>query len=177
MPLPKRVLNAFTARELHNITGLSLPMVDYLLRMDYLKPSYGHGDRGRVRYYSYRDLVVARVVQRLRETGVELAKLKQAIQSLCGDEAWLPAKTGEALSPLHWLVTDGKEVLLKRDDGFLDELKPNGQRAFAFVVNIENLEQEVKGRIPIGKLEHYSMDNIALIFEQEESRNPAVSSR
>jgi len=176
MPLPKRVLNAFTARELYKITGLSMPMIDYLLRMDYLKPTYGHGERGRVRYYSYRDLVVARVVQRLRETGVELSKLKRAIQNLSADAAWFPAGVDDGASiPLHWLVTDGKEVLLRHDDGFLDELKPNGQRAFAFIVSLGNMQEEVKQRIPPGKLKNYSMQNLDLIFEPKVSRGARVA--
>ena len=43
MPRPKRVLNAFTAREVNEITGLSRPMIDYLLRMDFLHPCYADG--------------------------------------------------------------------------------------------------------------------------------------
>jgi len=69
MPSPRKLLNAFPPREVSQITGLSLPMLDYLSRMGYLRPSYGSGPgvRGKVRYYSYRDLVIARIVQRLRE--------------------------------------------------------------------------------------------------------------
>ncbi len=43
MPLARRVLNAFTAREVGDITGLSLPMINYLRREDMLVPSYGEG--------------------------------------------------------------------------------------------------------------------------------------
>lgn len=163
MPEPKRLLNAFTPRELHEITGLSMPMIDYLLRMNYLKPAYGHGDRGKVRYYSYRDLVVARIVQKLRDTGVELSKLKSAIQMLSSDAAWLKRNRRPELTPLRWLVTDGKEVLLKYEDGFLDELRPRGQRSFAFVVNLRSIQREVKNRVPQQKRKHFTMDNIALI--------------
>jgi DNA-binding transcriptional MerR regulator len=167
MPVPKQVLNAFPAREVNQITGLSLPMLDYLSRMRYLKPTYGDGAgvRGRVRYYSYRDLVVARVVQRLREAGVELSRLKAAIQQLSRDETWSPLRDSDGLaSPLQWLVTDGKHVLMRNPDGFLDELKPDGQRSFAFVVSLDNAQDEVRERIPAEKREHYSMRNEPIEF-------------
>src|SRR5215472_17194819 len=86
MPQPRTVLNGFTAREVERITGLSVPMVDYLSREGYLRPTYGlERVRGRVRFYSYRDLMVARIVQRLRERGIELRRLKQSIQRLSED--------------------------------------------------------------------------------------------
>ena len=104
----KAVLNAFTAAEVSQITGLSKPMIDYLARADFMRPAYdpdGRPVRGRVRYYSYRDLVVARIVQRLRENGVELTRLKAAIQTLADDKTW----KGRS-SRLGQLVTDGAHV-------------------------------------------------------------------
>ena len=74
MPTPRKVLNAFPALEVSRITGLSVAMIDYLSRSNLLRPSYGDtsGGRGKVRYYSYRDVVIARLIQRLREGGVKL---------------------------------------------------------------------------------------------------------
>lgn len=67
MPKPRKLLNGFTAGEVAAISGLSLHMVNYLAREAYLSPAYaGEAARGKVRYYSYRDLVVARIVQHLR---------------------------------------------------------------------------------------------------------------
>lgn len=71
-------------------------------------------------------------------------------------------------------MTDGREVLLKHDDGFLDELKPNGQRAFAFIVSLGNVQEEVKQRIPMGKLKSYSMENLDLIYEPQVPRAARV---
>lgn len=160
MPVPKPRTNAFSPVEVTRITGISLPMLDYLSRMGYLRPHYVEpGIRGKVRYYSYRDLVVARTIQRLRETGVELARLKDAIQQLARDETWLPDKTRDGGSPVRWLVTDGKRVMLENDDGFLDELRPNGQRAFAFIISLKNMQSEIKQQIPRGKRRLYSMEN------------------
>lgn len=172
MPVPRKVLNAFPAREVSRITGLSLPMIDYLLREDLLRPSYGEeaGRRGKVRYYSYRDLVIARLIQRLREGGVQLGRLKAAVQTLCRDGPWV-AK-GDPMSRLNWLITDGSEVFLRNDDGFLDALTGSGQRAFAFVVNLSQLEAEVRERIPAAQRAHFDIENRSLIYA-ETSRSAA----
>ena len=131
MPVPKALLNVFSAREVNTITGLSLPMIDYLSRIQYLQPSYDPASRvrGKVRYYSYRDLVVARTVQRFREAGLQLSRLKSAIEQLRRDETWFPKDGGGSATKLWWLVTDGKNAFLRNEDGFLDELKPNGEVA------------------------------------------------
>jgi DNA-binding transcriptional MerR regulator len=172
MPLPKVVLNAFPPREVNQITGLSLPMLDYLSRMDFLRPSYsvGPGVRGRVRYYSYRDLVVARIVQRLREAGVELSRLKSAIRELSRDETWAPATDKDnPAKTLNWLVSDGKNVFFRHPDGFLEDLNSSGQRSFAFVVNLDNAAQEVKRMVPLDKQRYYSLVNEPLVERKEAS--------
>jgi DNA-binding transcriptional MerR regulator len=172
MPIPKPKRNAFSPTEVRRITGISLPMLDYLSRMDYLQPYYVEpGVRGKVRYYSYRDLVVARTIQRLRETGVELARLKEAIQQLARDETWFPENPPNGATVLRWLVTDGKRVMLENDDGFLDELRPNGQRAFAFIINLQNMQGEIKSRIPRGKRRLFSMENNPMEDARPNRRN------
>jgi DNA-binding transcriptional MerR regulator len=166
VPEPKNVLNAFTAAEIEDMIGLSVEMIDYLAREGYLVPTYGRGRvRGRVRYYSYRDLVIANVVQSLRKTGVELARLKKALRALKKDAAWFEsASPGRKSKTVQWLVTDGRKVLLKHEDGFLDELRPGGQRSFAFVVNMNNIQREVREQLSQEKLKHYTIENRALVF-------------
>ena len=165
MPVPKNLRDRFTPKQVASITGVSLHMLNYLARMGYLQAAYAEPEvriRGKIRYYSYRDLVVARTIQHLRDTGVELARLKAAIQTLARDETWLPGKVREGANPLRWLVTDGKDVLLEHDDGFIDQLRPNGQRAFGFVISLANIQKEVRQRIPRGKRAGYSMQNTPL---------------
>lgn len=167
MPTPRKVLNAFTAHEVSRITSLSLPMIDYLLRTNLLRPSYGEstGCRGRVRYYSYRDLVVARLIQRLREGGVQLKRLKAAIEILRRDAPW--ADEIHPAERLNWLITDGRQVFLKNKDGFLDVLTGTGQRAFAFVVNLSHLEAEVRDRVPLAQRAHFAIENRELMFADD----------
>ena len=173
MPIARQVLNAFPARDVSRITGLSLPMIDYLLREDLLRPSYGDGTgaRGKVRYYSYRDLVVARLIQRLREAGVQLGKLKAAVQTLCRDAPW--ATNEDPSTRLHWLITDGNEVFLRNQDGFLDTLAGSGQRAFAFVINLNQLETEVRSLIPTAQQAHFDIANRSLIFADGSPSTPS----
>ncbi|MER8832612.1 MerR family transcriptional regulator [Mesorhizobium sp. M0909] len=168
MPIPKSALNGFTARQVHGITGLSEPMIEYLRRMDYLQPSHSPGKprRGLVRFYSYRDLVVARLIQRLRETGIELSRLKRALEFLRSDEPWDGGSQDDIAGRLKWLVSDGKTVWLKSQDGFLDYLAPKGQRAFAFVVSINGIGSEVKERLSADQLQHFTMRNEALIYRE-----------
>src|ERR1700730_10416668 len=115
MPKPKKLLNAFTPKEVYKITGLSVHMSGYLAREGYLRPSYPQGGiRGKIRYYSYRDLVVARIVQRLREAGIELKRLKRGIQLLSSDDTWLSRGKERAIS---LLATDGRRLFHPNENG------------------------------------------------------------
>jgi DNA-binding transcriptional MerR regulator len=168
MPVEKKVLNAFTSKEVCAITGVSAVMLDYLCRYSYLRPYHVKKGlrQGKVRYFSYRDLIVANVIQHLRDSGVRLGRLKAAIRFLREDRAWFPVHTSE--KPVQWLVSDGKHVLLKNDDGFLDELRPGGQRAFAFVVSLDGIQKELKTRMNAKKRRHFTIENEELISESKE---------
>jgi len=170
MPSPRRVLNAFTAEEVHDITGITVHMLNYLARAGYVEPFYGHGVRGRVRFYSYRDLVIAQIVQRLRDTGVKLARLKAAMELLHEDHAWIKSDRKQDPKPVKWLVSDGKEVWFKHEDGFLDELKPGGQRAFAFVVTLSTMQADVCSRIkdPV-RLANFNIRNRRLRYAKSDN--------
>jgi DNA-binding transcriptional MerR regulator len=165
MPRPRKVLNAFTAKEVRDITGLTLAMINYLSRMDFLVPAYG-GDtpgQGRVRYYSYRDLVVARLIRRLRLTGVGLVTIKAAVVRLRSDDLW-EERARELPSALSWLKTDGRDVFIERADGFLEFMRGDGQGAFGFLVNLGSLASEVRAKIPPGdKLDNFTMHNRPLM--------------
>jgi DNA-binding transcriptional MerR regulator len=171
MPAVRIVLNAFTKGDIHEIAGISVHMLNYLCRSGYLKPSYGQGQRGRVRYFSYRDLVIVQIIQRLRQTGVELARLKRALQVLREDHACLREAGSRRSKPVQWLVTDGRNVFLKHEDGFLDELRSGGQRSFAFVVSLSTMQEDVRAQIAQKrkqreKLKHFDIQNRDLKYEK-----------
>jgi DNA-binding transcriptional MerR regulator len=166
MPKTKKVLNAFLASEVSKYTGLSGPMIDYLSHEGFLKPAYGNpeGTRGKVRYYSYRDLVIARVIQRLRDTGVELYRLKAAVQELNKHPRWVQLPDDPA-KQIRWLVSDGRKVFIRNQDGFLDEVEKK-QRAFAFIVNLDGVAAEVKRKVPKKRRDNWSIDNGVLELER-----------
>jgi DNA-binding transcriptional MerR regulator len=167
MPKPKRVLNAFTAEQVRKITGLSVHMVNYLAREGYLLPTYGQGHvRGRIRYYSYRDLVVARIVQRLREVGIELKRLKRGIQLLSSDETWLKAGKERSISLLG---TDGKKLFYPDEKGALIELTRAGQRSFAFVLDVARAQADVKRHLSQKQIERFELQNRPLQIDARKS--------
>src|SRR6266487_4654002 len=89
MPKPRPASNAFSPAKASRIVGMSIHMLNYLAREGYLVPTYFRsGRRGKPRYYSYRDLVIARLVQRLLDAGLEISRLKEGIQRLPQDPRW-----------------------------------------------------------------------------------------
>ena len=164
MPRPKAVLNAFTSREVAVISGLSLHMVNYLALNGYLLPCYERAEvRGSVRYYSYRDLVIARLIQRLRDGGVELKRLKEGIAALATSELW--AKVGKDRS-VSLLVTDGRSLLVPDEGGSLLDLTRSGQLAFAFVVDVAAARAEVVSLLPRRSVEHFSLSIEPLLYPE-----------
>jgi DNA-binding transcriptional MerR regulator len=163
MPRARSVLNAFTAKEVKEITGVSVHMVNYLAHEGYLTPTYDQeGIRGRVRFYSYRDLLVARIIQRFRESGLELSRLKAAIQLLSEDRAWLPKDR----LPLELLATDGRKVYFHHQNGSLVELTRGRQQTFAFVLDVAKVQDEVKARIGAKKRKHFVLENLPLQYSE-----------
>lgn len=143
MPVPRSFCNAFTCSEVSDLSGLSRPMVNYLAKAGYLVPSYprGRAARGATRYYSYRDLMVARVIGRLAAAGVELKRLKEALVDLQRAELW-DRLGAEGALPL--LITDGASIVLREPDGSVRDLTAGGQLAFAFVMDLARTEAELR---------------------------------
>jgi DNA-binding transcriptional MerR regulator len=134
-------------------------MLNYLARHGYLVPNYGgSGPRGRTRYYSYRDLVVARVVQKLLDVGLEISRLKTGISSLSQHPAWSSDVPEKAL---RMLATDGHSLFFLEPAGTLIELTQQGQLAFAFVLDVAAAQAEVKKNLSAQQLAHFTLHNRA----------------
>ncbi len=174
MPLPKKVLNAFTAHQVYLVTGLSVHMIDYLAREGYLQPTYYRGRRrGRVRYYSYRDLLVARIVQKLRERGVELRRLKESIQLLSRDATWFPKEKRS----FDFLATDGEKLYYPDQKGSFVELTSGLQSVFAFVLDIAKTKDEVRQRLPKDKRERFAIENRPLLYATDRAALRSVADK
>lgn len=157
MPKVKNALNGFSVAEVHSISGLSMPMIDYLKRHGFLRPAYcsAENPRGRIRYYSYRDLLVAKMIQCFRDAGVQLSRLKNAAQRLSEDGFW---PDGESpVGGLNWVVSDGIGVSFRDRDQLQEEILGSGQQVFAFVLNVGELLREIRSSIPGEKRALFSM--------------------
>ena len=166
MPVARRVANAFTAQELSAISGVSMPMVNYLRREGILVPAYedaGAGRRGKVRYYSYRDLIIARLLQALRTAGIELFAIRAAVSRLREDGIWDGAHE-TVPAALRFLHTDGRTVYLRRSNGTLEPTGKNRQLAFEFVVHVDKISAQMRALIPSDRQKAFSFKNEPIRF-------------
>lgn len=129
----------FTAKRAAAITGHSLAMLNYLCRNGIVEPS-GNGSRGHgiKRHYSFGDLVALRLVARLSALGVSPLRLKQGLRDLRQHH---PEITLTSLPASH-IVTNGKHLFLRKEGDTLERLL-DGQLAFAFVIELPMLRDEV----------------------------------
>lgn len=129
----------YTVRQAAHVSGLSVHMVDYLCRHQIVTPSASQElGRGKIRYYTYTDLVVLRVVAKLLDQGVSVLRFRKQYQLLKSrkfDAAQLMA--------CRYLVTDGSNIYLKDDRAQLLERLDSGQTAFAFVMDLNPVKKAV----------------------------------
>lgn len=155
--ISKEIAHAFSAAQVEEITGLSVPMINYLVRKGYLAPSYQRpGVRGKVRYFSFRDLMVARIIQKLASSGLELKRLKKGIQMLHESQVWLKKGQDRALS---LLATDGVSLFVPDENGSLHDLARRGQMAFTFLLDVQAARREVCSKLTPEQLAKFSMRN------------------
>lgn len=96
----------------------------------------GRGDR---RLYSFQDLLKVRVVQQLRENGLSLQKIQDALKAL--------KKRKPSTEPFdEVLVTDGKRFVMQRADGKVEDLLGRGQLLIT-AFEISSLEKELEKKI------------------------------
>lgn len=189
MRFARNVKNAFPIREVAEITGLQPAMLNFLIRNEYLKPSYREDHdfperqkrrpRGNTRYCSYRDLMIAKTIQRLLNAGVQLARVKEALHDLRADKHWLTQVRGASFErAITWLVTDGKRVYLQdQEQPILDPLGKNRQKAFSFIVEMTSIHSEVRAGIRHSqsskcreKIAHFKLTNEEPIFDPPRKR-------
>lgn len=140
----KLAIEEFTISEAVKYSELPSTMLDYLCRSDVLVPSVsGCPGRGRPRKYSFGDLVILRVLSKLLERGVAVSRIKRALQQLRTSNTEI---TRGSL-PGRYLVTDGQSVFFANRNGVIENLNAGGQFAFAFVVEVKHVRDDVVARI------------------------------
>jgi DNA-binding transcriptional MerR regulator len=122
------------------LAGLTPTMVNYLCRQKLIQPSLSkQRGRGRPLSYAFGDIVMLRVIARLLKSGVAVERVRKAFSALRKHH---PAITPTAL-PARYLVTDGRSVFLSDGKDQIEELDGRGQMAFAFVLELSAIRDEV----------------------------------
>jgi len=116
----------FTRAQAARLSGCSVQQLVGWDRADLVSPS------GDYKTYSFRDLVVLRVVRNLVEAGTPRARVRSALRALA---AW-----GDDLASVR-LVADGRTVWACGDDGQVLDALGHGQ--LALFVPVERIVDEV----------------------------------
>jgi DNA-binding transcriptional MerR regulator len=157
LPKPRAVLNAFTPAQASRIVGMSNHMLNYLAREGYLVPHYFRtGKRGRTRYYSYRDLVIARLMQRLLDCGLEIKRLKKDLRKLSAHPHW---SNGRVSTELGLLATDGRRLFFVEGGNKILDLTNNGQMAFAFVLDVVAARKDIEVALSADQRREFDLVN------------------
>ncbi|MFW2355953.1 MerR family transcriptional regulator [Hydrogenophaga sp.] len=134
----------FDTPQAARLAGLTKAMLNYLCRTGLVEPSCdcsrGHG---RARHYSFGDVVALRLVARLAAAGISPLRLRKGLEYL---RTYHSDITLTSLPASH-LVTDGEFLYLKEGHDPLERAL-DGQYAFAFVVELEQIRREVVERLP-----------------------------
>ncbi len=135
-------MEGFTAEQACRFTGCTPHQLRYWDRVDLVRPSV-QGTRGRPgvrRLYSFRDLVLLRVVRSLLDNGMSLQKVRRAYNYLRKK-----AQLEEHLSEVK-LVTDGESIFkVCRNDGELLDALKEGQ--MAFFLALDDIAKSIDGRV------------------------------
>lgn len=144
--------------------GISYRQLDYWARTGLVEPSIrAAAGSGSQRLYSFRDLVVLRVVKSLLEAGVSLQNIRKAIDTL-------RAHGVEDLAGIT-LISDGTTVYECRSAEEVVDLLQGGQGVFG--IAISGAFKEIKG-----SLSHLSADGGEPAREQPAAEpEPATATR
>jgi DNA-binding transcriptional MerR regulator len=120
--------------------GISYRQLDYWARTGLVVPSVRDASgSGTQRLYSFRDIVVLKVVKRLLEAGVSLQNIRKAIDTL--------RQRGERDLAAITLISDGTTVYECRSAEEIVDLVQGGQGVFA--IAISGAFREIKGSLAV----------------------------
>lgn len=104
--------------------GITYRQLDYWARSGLLEPSVkGAVGSGSQRLYSFQDLVLLRTIKRLRDAGMSLQRVREAIDYVRND---LDGDLADVT-----LISDGKTIIAARGDQQLIDALRGGQITFA----------------------------------------------
>lgn len=141
------------------VAGISYRQLDYWARTDLVKPSIRNArGSGSQRLYSFRDVLVLKIVKRLLDTGISLQNIRQAVEALrdrgVNDIAEIT------------LVSDGTTVYECRSADEVIDLLGGGQGVFGIAV--PGIMKELTGTIASFPAERVDQDDNAEVVGIDE---------
>lgn len=129
----------FSGPTVCRLTGVTYRQLDYWARTDLVTPSITAAQgSGSKRSYSYSDVLEVKVIKSLLNSGVSLARARQAVECL-------RTSLGADLAASSLVMSDAGSVLA-RDDGDLVDLLRGGQGVFN-IVPLANVVAELSTMI------------------------------
>ncbi|WKD59330.1 MerR family transcriptional regulator [Corynebacterium caspium] len=120
------------------VAGITYRQLDYWARTNLVRPSVrGARGSGSQRLYSFRDILVLKIVKRLLDTGISLQNIRQAVDRLRD-------RGVEDLAGIT-LVSDGTTVYECRSSNEVIDLLAGGQGVFGIAV--PGIVKELSGTI------------------------------
>jgi len=121
-----------------NATGITYRQLDYWARTGLVEPSIRNATgSGSQRLYSFRDILVLRIVKRLIDTGVSLPNIRAAVRHL--------DTRGDADLAQITLMSDGASIYECRSRDEVIDLVQGGQGVFGIAVG--SVWKEVEGSL------------------------------
>ena len=143
-PVAKRI-ETFSAGQAVKLSGVPYATLDYWVRSGFLSPSVEKAaGKGTDRTFSFRDVVALRVAQRLREAGVSLESLREAVGRIRRLRSL--GSASDALSSTY-LLSDGRTVYEKTGDELVDLVRRPGQLAFAWFIDLRQVVVEIRKKM------------------------------
>jgi DNA-binding transcriptional MerR regulator len=137
LELPGEGRPGYRGPAVSEIVGITYRQLDYWARTGLVSPSVRKAEgSGSQRLYSFEDIVRLRVIKRLLDAGVNLERIRAALEEL--------TRQGRALSDVT-LASDGRTVYAIDDDRQLLDLLQRGQGVFAIAV--DPLIDELRGEV------------------------------
>jgi DNA-binding transcriptional MerR regulator len=135
------VSQGFLIGQVERFTGVDRRTLDFWDKSGFIVPSLQQGaGRGSQRLWSFDDLVALKVAAQLRALGVSLQALRKVATYLRG-------RTPPASFANTYLVSNGVDVFERRGDELISTLRQPGQAAFAWVVDLGAVVEELQAAL------------------------------
>ena len=133
----------------HRVAGITYRQLDYWARTGLVVPSIRNAEgSGTQRLYSFRDILLLRVVKRFLDVGISLQQIRVAIDHLT-------ARGTDELTELT-LVSDGFSVFEVTSANELFDLTRGGQGMF--MISVGSVWREIEGTLSKLPAERYDAD-------------------